>query len=185
MTSTWYCALLRGITPGKPNMRNEKLRGVFDGMGFTGVASVLSSGNIVFAAETTDTTALEGRIRGALRGELGIGGETIVRSRSELVTLVDTEPFGELQHARETYLTATFLKEPLEPVPEPFPEPDEPAVRIVGYDPGARAVLAVSDNTSSSSPDFMAWLERRFGKDITTRTWLTVHRILKRMPDCA
>ncbi|MBB3050222.1 uncharacterized protein (DUF1697 family) [Prauserella isguenensis] len=183
MTSTWYCALLRGITPGNPNMRNEKLRGVFDDLGFTGVASVLSSGNIVFAAEPTDTTALESRIRGALRDELGIGGGTIVRSRSELAALVGTEPFGELQHARETYLTATFLKEPLEPVPEPLPEPGGLAVRMVGYDPDARAVLAVSDNTASSSPDFMAWLERRFGKDITTRTWLTVHRILKRIPD--
>ncbi|MBB3663348.1 uncharacterized protein (DUF1697 family) [Prauserella sediminis] len=183
MTSTWYCALLRGIGPGNPNMRNEKLREVFDGLGFTGVVSVLSSGNIVFATETTDTAALEDRIQSALRGELGIGGGTIVRSRTELQALADGEPFGDLEHTRETYLTATFLKSPLDPVPTSFPETGDPTVRMVGYDTAARAVLAVSDNTSS--PFFMTWLERQFGKDITTRTWLTVHRILKRMPDHA
>lgn len=28
-----YAALLRGIGPGNPNMRNDKLRGVFEGLG--------------------------------------------------------------------------------------------------------------------------------------------------------
>jgi hypothetical protein len=27
----------------------------------------------------------------------------------------------------------------------------------------------------------MAWLEKQFGKDITTRTWKTVGRIVKRL----
>lgn len=180
MTSTWYCALLRGIGPGNPNMRNEKLREVFDGLGFTGVASVLSSGNIVFAAASTDTTSLEDRIQAGLRDELGIAGGTIVRSCAELQNLVDTEPFGGREHTRATYLTATFLKTPLDPVPEPFPESDDPTVHVIGYDAGARAVLTVSDNTSS--PAFMTWLERRFGTDITTRTWLTVTRIHRRFP---
>lgn len=181
MASTWYCALLRGIGPGNPNMRNEKLREVFESLGFTGVTSVLSSGNIVFATDSTDPKTLEDRIRSGLRDELGIAGGTIVRSRAELQDLVDTGSFGDLEHTRETYLTVTFLKEPPDPVPESLPEVADSTVRIVGYDAAARAVLTVSDNTAS--PPFMTLLERRFGTDITTRTWLTVHRILKRFPE--
>lgn len=163
-------------------MRNEKLRAVFDTLGFTGVTSVLSSGNIVFAGDDADPAALEERIRTALRAELGIEGQVIVRTRSELRALVDRAPFGELQHARETYLTVTFLKEALESVPDPFPEPEGLSVRVVGYDADVRAIMAICDNTSSSTPDYMTWLERRFGKDITTRTWLTVQRIVNRFP---
>ncbi|KID31657.1 hypothetical protein HQ32_00534 [Prauserella sp. Am3] len=182
VATTWYCALLRGIGPGNPNMRNDKLRGVFEGLGYTGVTSVLSSGNIVFAADEAPAAVLEERIRPALRSELGIGGGTIVRTSSELRSLVDQQPFGDLQHARQTYLTATFLKEPLEPEPRPFPRPEGLPVRIVGYAAAVGAVLAVSDNTSPSTPDFMTWLEPWFGKDITTRTWLTVNRIVNRFP---
>ena len=43
-----YAALLRGIAPSGPNMTNDKLRGVFEELGYEHVASVLASGNIVF-----------------------------------------------------------------------------------------------------------------------------------------
>jgi hypothetical protein len=39
------------------------------------------------------------------------------------------------------------------------------------------------DLTGSGTPDLMRWLEKTFTKDITTRTWKTVHRIVKRMGD--
>ncbi len=32
-----YAALLRGIAPSNPNMTNDKLRGVFEGLGLEGV----------------------------------------------------------------------------------------------------------------------------------------------------
>lgn len=43
-----YVALLRGVTPTNPKMRNENLRGVCVGMGLSDVATVISSGNILF-----------------------------------------------------------------------------------------------------------------------------------------
>ncbi|OLT47955.1 hypothetical protein BJF85_13715 [Saccharomonospora sp. CUA-673] len=162
-------------------MRNDKLRAVFAGLGFDGVVSVLSSGNLVFATDD-DASTLEDRIQRALQDELGIGGGTIIRSRDELQALVDTDPFAGREHGRESYLTATFLKYPSE-LAESLAELDGASVSLVGYDRAARAVLAVSDHTTSSGPEFMTTLERRFGKDITTRTWLTVTRILARFPN--
>ena len=61
-----YAALLRGIAPSRPNITNNKLRGVFEGLGYEHVASVLASGNIVFDSELSDVSALEHRIEGAL-----------------------------------------------------------------------------------------------------------------------
>ncbi|WP_280318718.1 DUF1697 domain-containing protein [Nocardia wallacei] len=176
-----YAALLRGIMPSNPNMRNEKLRGVFEGLGFDAVGSVLSSGNIVFGSAESDAAALESRIQKALNAELGIGGGTILRGREELRALVDSDPFPGLTHGRGTYLTVTFLKDRTAAAPDALPAELAAAVRIVGYDEAAAAVLAVIDNTASTTPNHMAWLESVYGKDITTRTWLTVRKVLAKL----
>ena len=43
------------------------------------------------------------------------------------------------------------------------------------------ALFTVTDNTVVKTTDLMTWLEKEFGKEITSRTWLTIHRILKKM----
>ncbi|MFI6867354.1 DUF1697 domain-containing protein [Nocardia sp. NPDC050406] len=173
-----YAAFLRGIMPSNPNMKNDRLRGVFEGLGFEGVGSVLSSGNIVFRSPETDVPALESRIQEALNRELGIGGGTLIRGYGELKALVDADPFEGLEHCRETYLTVTFLKH--DAPPEDGLAEIDPTVRVIGYDEGVRAVLWVVDN-SQPTPDFMTWLDKKYGKDITTRTFLTVQRVLKKL----
>ncbi|NNH72513.1 DUF1697 domain-containing protein [Nocardia uniformis] len=175
-----YAAFLRGIAPMNPNMKNDKLRGVFEGLGLEGVGSVLSSGNIVFSAPETDVPALESRIQQALQDQLGIGGGTLIRSSDQLRALVEADPFAGLTHCRETYLTVTFLKYHVEP-PELETTEVDPTVRVVGYDKGTHAVLWVVDNSTPNTPKFMAWLEKHHGKDITTRTFLTVQRVLKKL----
>ncbi|MEV6427379.1 DUF1697 domain-containing protein [Nocardia sp. NPDC051463] len=176
-----YAALLRGIMPTNPNMKNEKLRGVFEGLGFEHVTTLLSSGNVVFRSADTDIPELEARIQDALNSELGIPGGTIIRSYEELRDLLDTDPFPGLTHGRETYLIATFFKQPPSKITAELLKHSEPGVRIVGYDKKARVVLSVIDNTEPRTPDFMAWMEKTYSKEITTRTWLTVQKVVKKL----
>jgi len=177
-----YAALLRGIAPSGTNMTNDKLREVFQRLGFSGVASVLSSGNIVFGSPERDVAALEQRIEDALTSDLGLTSRTIIRSEAELGALLASDPFAGLTHERGSYLTATFLKGSAPP-PSSATRPDA-LTRVIGYDKAARVVLAVTDNSDPGrTPDFMSWLEKRYGKDITTRTWLTVQRIVRRLAD--
>jgi uncharacterized protein (DUF1697 family) len=178
-----YAALLRGIGPSDPNMRNEKLRDVFTMLGFEAVGSVLSSGNIVFTApDTNDPTALEDTIQAGLQNHLGIPGGTIVRSRAQLHELfTTTDAFDGLEHGKATYLTATFLKHPPAVNLDPLPQPPEPAMRVLAYHAPARVLLASTDTTGAKTPDFMSWLESLFGKEITTRPLLTVERIMNNL----
>jgi hypothetical protein len=44
-----------------------------------------------------------------------------------------------------------------------------------------RDICSVIDLTSSKTPDLMQWMDREFGKEITTRTFKTVERILRRL----
>lgn len=176
-----YAALLRGIAPSGTNMTNDKLRGVLEQMGFVQVGSVLASGNIVFRSADADVPALEQRIEDALVRDLGISSRTIIRAHSELRALLDSEPFPGLTHCRGTYLTATFLKDAAT-TPEVIPEQPDQRTRVVRYDRTARAVLAVTDNRDpGTTPRFMSWLEKSYGTDITTRSWLTVQRVVKEL----
>jgi len=44
-----------------------------------------------------------------------------------------------------------------------------------------RTLFSVIDTTGGQTPDLMTWLDRTFGREISSRTWKTVHRILARM----
>lgn len=169
-----YVALLRGIAPMNPNMKNEKLRGVFEGLGFTNVVSVISSGNIIFETSRKDAAALEADIEQALHDELGIRSTTLIRSHEQLQRLVDSNPFAGHTHAASTYLITTFLQ--TKP-PAMLRIPEAYGVVAV-YD---REVCCTVDNSGTKRMDPTLWLEKNYGKAITTRTWGTVERIIKKM----
>jgi uncharacterized protein (DUF1697 family) len=176
---TRYVALLRGIGPGDARMRNENLRGVCSDLGFTNVGAVISSGNIVFDADGGGPAEIERLLESAWPERLGFESTTILRSQVQLQALVDLRPFGDLEHGKDTYLLATFAKLPLD-VGFPLPhQPGDEAFAVVAAT--VEELFTVSDTTAASSPDVMSWLERQFGKQITSRTWLTVRRILAKM----
>ncbi len=176
---TKYVALLRGIGPSNPNMRNEKLRGVFRDLGFGDVQTVISSGNVLFKTQAGDVKELEATIEEALPENLGFTSTTIVRSKTELESLVDKEPFKDAKDSPESRLNVTFLKnEPTTEIQFPYHAKNKGYTVLGIYD---RAICSIVDLTRTKTPDLMRWLEKEFGKDITTRTWKTVGRIIKRM----
>lgn len=176
---TKYVAFLRGIMPMNPNMRNEKLRGVFESLGFKNVQTVISSGNVLFETGSTNAKALEAVIEKALPEQLGFKSTTIVRSRKQLQDLVNKNLFKGIPDTRSSRLNVTFLKNPLDlKLKFPFNAGNK-SYRLVGlYD---CAICSVIDLTGDKTPDFMVWLEKQFGKQITTRTWNTIGKILKKL----
>lgn len=176
---TRYVALLRGIGPGDPRMRNDNLRTVCTDLGFANVATVISSGNIVFDTDGGGPAEIEARFERAWPARLGFESTTILRSQAELESLVALRPFGELEHGKGTYLLATFAKQRLPAgLVVPHKLDDEGFEVMAATD---RELFTVADTTAGRTPDVMSWLEKQYGKAITSRTWLTVHRILKKM----
>lgn len=159
-----------------PNMRNEKLRGVFEGLGFSNVRSVISSGNIIFDTDESDTAKLEALIEAALPEKLSFNSITIVRSYDELKALQQKAPFEHLVHGNSSSLNVTFLKHSM---PHDTTMPSDKGYTIqAAYD---REVCSVIDLTTGTTPNFMAKMDKQFSKKVTTRTWLTVERIIKKM----
>lgn len=174
-----YVALLRGIGPGNPNMRNDKLRGVFEKLGYSNVQSVISSGNVVFGSSRTDVANMESELEDAWQAELGFASTTIIRSQAQLEELLVINPFMGITHGPSSYTLVTFFKKSTE---VPFTLPYRPEGKT--YKPtGATKteLFSLTDNTTVKTTDLMTWLEKQFSKQISSRTWLTVERIVKKM----
>jgi uncharacterized protein (DUF1697 family) len=174
-----YVALLRGIAPSNPNMRNEKLRAVFQELGFQNVQTVISSGNVLFESPSRDMKGLEAEIEEAIQAQLGFTSTTILRSDRQLRKLVADNPFEDIEDTPTSRLNVTFLKRSKRAHVE-FPYRAEGKGYAVlskrGHD-----ICSVVDLSGATTPDLMLWLEKQFGKEITTRTWKTVGRILNRL----
>jgi uncharacterized protein (DUF1697 family) len=160
-------------------MRNDKLRGVFENLGFENVKTVISSGNVIFESPSRSAKKLEETIESALPEQLGFTSTTIIRSQGQLKNLVDKNPFQGMGHSQKSSLNVTFLKKKKRPdIKFPYKIEDRDYELLGMYD---GAICSVIDLTSAKTPDLMVWLEKKFGKEITTRTWKTVERILKAM----
>lgn len=176
---TKYVALLRGFNPLNPNMLNKKLREVFKDLRFKDVKTVISNGNVIFKTKSSNVKELEATIKEALQQKLGFKSTVIIRSKDELESLVDKEPFKGMEDTHNSRLNVTFFKN--EPNTEiEFPYHAESNGYIV-LDINNRAICSAVDLTRTKTPDLMLCLEKKFGKEITNRTWKTVGRILKSM----
>jgi uncharacterized protein (DUF1697 family) len=169
---TKYVALLRGIGPTNPNMRGEKLTSVLEDLGFHTVQTVITSGNVLFESDMTDISAMEEKIERAWPEKLGFTSRTIIRSQEQLNALVSRNPFPNMTHSPKTYLFVTFFKQLPSGLTDNF-----------YIDRGVNALCSIIDTTTSKTPDFMYKLEKQFSKDITSRTWKTIERILRKMGD--
>lgn len=176
-----YVAMLRGIGPGDPNMTKTKFESFFEELGFTSVDVVLSSGNIIFESPLSDTGVLAELIEDALPKKLGFSRSVIIKSELELQRLIESDPFEgtEHEHNKGKYLLVTFFKKaPTFSFEMPYRPDGKPYVLLDSTD---SAVYGSIDLTKGRTPDYMAWLEKQFGKDITSRTPKTIRLILSRM----
>ena len=130
---------------------------------------------MVFESTARSTRKLETALEAAWSEELGFTSTTIVRSRPEVRRLVDSDPFDGADLDTKG-LQVTFLKDaPAEHLPIPF-RSDDDGFTIVAMDDAA--ICTAVDLERAGTPDLMAWLERRFGQGMTTRSWKSVNRIL-------
>jgi len=109
-----YIAFLRGINLGKRRPEMAELRALFVKMKFTGVATFIASGNVIFSGKSADRRTVEAQIEAQLRKSLGYDVDTFVRTRAEVAAVAAFRPFAgpEMENPAHT-VHAAFLKEKL------------------------------------------------------------------------
>jgi uncharacterized protein (DUF1697 family) len=96
-----HAAFLKGMNLGNRRLTNEELRGHFETIGLTGVATFRASGNVVFDAPPgRDEASVTGLIEGELARLLGYPVATFVRTGEELTAIAAADPFDSPTRAR-------------------------------------------------------------------------------------
>lgn len=164
-----YAAFLRGVSP--VNARMPELKRAFEAAGFTGVRTVLASGNVVFDARSRSETAVARKAESAMAEHLDRTFPAIVRPLSLLRDLLDSDPFARFRLPANAKRVVTFLREPHRAkISLPI---ERDGARILAID-GREVFTAYVP--SARGPVFMTLIEKTFGTEVTTRTWNTVRK---------
>ncbi|HET6438687.1 MAG TPA: DUF1697 domain-containing protein [Anaeromyxobacter sp.] len=166
-----YAAFLRGVMP--TNARMAELVEAFELAGFTEVRTVLGSGNVVFTSSLARPASLERRAEAAMKKRLSTPFPAIIRPLEVIREMLASDPYLGLRLPPGARRVVTFLRAPPDPVPALPIERD--GARILRLS-GAHAFSAYV--RTPRGPVFMTLLEKTFGKDITTRTWETLAKVL-------
>ena len=108
-----FIAFLRAINVGGHNVTMEKLRGLFEALGFHEVETFIASGNVIFSSNSKDTTKLERKIEDHLHKALGYEVKTFLRTESELAAIAKHKPFNASQLQSAGAICVGFVAEPL------------------------------------------------------------------------
>lgn len=168
-----HAAFVRGIMP--TNAKMPELRKCFEAAGFTEVETVLGSGNVVFVARPAAPATLEKKAEAAMHERLGRTFLTIVRPMDALRALLADDPYASLRLPAGAKRVVTFLREP--PVKQVALPAEVDGARIVGVR-GSEVFCAYVPSPKGAV--FMTLIEKTFGKEATTRTWETVHKVVAR-----
>ncbi len=175
-----YLALLRGINVGGKNaIRMPELKACFEASGFEDVSTYIQSGNVVFGARDGRAPELAGRIEDMLASTFGLPISVVLRSRTQMRSIVGRAPDGFGTDPASYRYDVIFLKEPLTA---------REAMKSVSVKAGVdeahagRGVLYFSRLTAKASA---SRLSRIVGlpeyKFMTIRNWNTTTTLLRMM----
>jgi len=92
--------------------------------------------------------------------------------------VVDSDPFQGVKVMKDTRLYVTFLSEEVKSVLKiPYITPDK-SFRILCLKDNM--IFSIHDLLKTGTRDAMSILEKEFGKNITTRNWNTIVKILNK-----
>ncbi len=175
MTITGF---LRGINVGGHHMLPmAELRKTLTETGCENVRTLLNSGNIVFETKQTNIQELESKIESYLSQTYKFPVPVILHTKIEIADLVNKNPFESVNVHKDIRLYVSFLKdEPKIEITLPYYSKDN-SYQIISL--SNRIICSVLDLTTTKTPKGMDELEKIFGKNITTRNWNTILKILE------
>jgi uncharacterized protein (DUF1697 family) len=171
-----YVALLRGINVGGNNIiPMAELRACFTAMGFTDVATLIQSGNVVFTAGTTMRRKIVATVEQALSSTFSYSAAVTVLSADEIRQVVEQAPRG-FGSKPESYRYDVMFPLPPTPAAEILPElPANPKVDMVAAGEHAiyyRRLIALATRSKLSRI-----ISLPVYRHLTVRNWNTTTKL--------
>lgn len=168
-----YVALLRGVNVGTAKrIAMADLRAVAEQLGFTGIKTLLNSGNLVFTAPGS-AAALRTRLAQAIWHELGVDTLVTVLTAAELGAILAENPLGKVVRNPSRYIVCVPQtradRRKLLPLTR---EPWRPEAFALGTRTG---YLWIPDGVTESR--LAKAVERALAPRVTSRTWSTMQKL--------
>ncbi|MFZ1925649.1 MAG: DUF1697 domain-containing protein [Solirubrobacteraceae bacterium] len=179
---TAQIALLRGINVGAHNrIPMADLRELLAELGYPDARTLVQSGNIVLSAELAPEE-LAAELERAIVGKFGVQTPVVVRTREELVAVVELDPLGDVAQEHKLYQVSFLSAEPdLEAVARIMQEDFEPECFVqVG-----REIYAWHPNGIHNSRLARMLSDKRLGVVATARNWKTTTKLLEMADELA
>lgn len=110
-----YVALLRGVNVGGRNMvAMAEVREAITTMGFSGVTTLLQSGNVVFHGPVRAPIRLERQLEAAIEQRFGLKADVHVRTPDEWSAVIASNPFQVEAKKDPGRLLVTLFRAPLD-----------------------------------------------------------------------
>ena len=170
-----YIAFLRGINVGGHIVKMQTLRRLFESHGFSGVETVIASGNVVFESSQDGTRKLEQEIEGLLAQALGYHVATFLRTVPELAAVARRQPFGPEDIGTDATIYVVFLRDKPKPAVQRALRTlttENDALHV-----GKREVYWLRRAKLKESDRFGALLAKTLGDETTIRNITTVQKI--------
>ena len=178
-----HVALLRGINVGGKNLiKMQALRECFEAGGFEEVSTYIASGNVLFRA-TGSAATLEDRIEKMLGQAFPYEATVVVRSRTQMRSIVDKAPKPIGANTKTHMYDVVFLKKPLtaSAALKQVPTRDEVDEAYAG--PGVIYFSRLASMRTKSRLSRVASLP--IYKQMTIRSWSTTTRLARLMDEAA
>lgn len=173
-----YVAFLRGINVGgnhKVPMAELKL--ALEQLNFKNCVTILNSGNVIF--ESSEPVN-QNEVTNHLEKTFGFPIPTVIKSAQSIIELHKTKPFGTIDKDNKTiknYVSLLWKNSSLE-LTLPWKNDDGSFQILKCKD----AIIFSTINTSViQTTKGMEALEKFYGKEMTTRNWNTIERIIKKL----
>lgn len=106
-----HVALLRAVNVGGRNsVAMSDLRDLLGDLAFSGVTTLLQSGNLVFQSDRLTGSTLERLLAKETAKRLGVSADYLIRSAEEWQTIVARNPFPREAKSDPSHLVVMFLK---------------------------------------------------------------------------
>lgn len=173
-----YAAFLRGINVGGNTLiKMEDLRKAFESYGYHNVKTLLASGNVLFEAPREKTMDLSQKITMKLRETFGREILVIVCSMADLRELETRQPFKDIEVAAHARSFITFISGNIKNRDISSQSMHE-GFQILNVSDGM-VCSVLYEQPGTGTVELMSAIEKEFGKNVTTRSWNTIIRLLK------
>ena len=98
--TTAYISMIRGINVGGKVVPMEQLRACCELPGFSKVRTYIQSGNVVFEGRSADAATIANKLQREIKKRLGVDVQVIVRTRGEILSVVENLPFKGLDPSK-------------------------------------------------------------------------------------